>query len=360
MLDESAGEVAEHFREATQALALAFADQDADSLPPLLAPANWVDSEVHCAAREIVIRLGRIAHASGWSRDLLSDRVAAAIEFLMRSRAGGLGAPEQNWQRGTSSGPAAESVLIAEGVHSDLIARGINPIANSQAEIAYCLNIPRRSRSRLTADDAAHARLRELPDLVSDYLGMRWFRYGPLTAALASALLLKEHVLFQEIVLRKPSGILDGAFGSGDSWSFTASGRGRRPKMLWGLRFAQGLVGRLLTTTLVVSVLLAVESPFVAWAGAMWFLFGSRIKELVVGKITTEQEKNAVLLVAMTAAMRALVAKDHVVVEEYLHALRVASEKGVAFDSQAWQLATDAQRRGPAVWAVRPRQGRIW
>jgi hypothetical protein len=109
---------------------------------------------------------------------------------------GGLGAPAADW--GTAAeGSRGPTTLVSEEAITRVIAAGGNPVTDPRTRAAYRLDVPSHDALRLLADGPAMMRLREVPDLAREYLAMRWLRYGPLTAALAHSLVLKE-ALFRD------------------------------------------------------------------------------------------------------------------------------------------------------------------
>lgn len=352
----------DRLRREHQAAALRIAQRQAHDLPPLLKPEDWKRSPVHQAAREIVLGLGEAAFRSGWSVRRLEQRVSAALEFLMQARAGGLGNHhllDGAADRHGDDGPATardRSVLVPAKLPETLVAKGADPLRDDRARLAYEVAIQPRLAGALIGDVRAHMRLHDIPGLVEEYLGKRWLRYGPLSAALARALVVKEMALFFDEMLRRPAGVLDGSLaGLGtESVAYRLSSRGRRPLVIGLVRFAQFGAVRLLTTALLLVGLLATEVPYAGWIAAAWLFFGRRIRAFVFGPPEPSTlEKSAQLYDAMQRAYGAI-GGSAIPIAVYRHALLTASEKGVAWDTQAWSLLADAEGRAVDVWAVRP------
>ena len=352
----------DRLRREHQAAALRIAQRQTHDLPPLLKPEDWKRSPVHQAAREIVLGLGEAAFRGGWSVRRLEQRVSDALEFLLQARAGGLGNHhflDGAGDRDGDEGPLTardRSVLVPAKLPETLVAKGSDPLRDDRARVAYEVAIQPRLAGALIGDVRAHSRLHDIPGLVEEYLEKRWLRYGPLTAALARALVVKEMVLFFDEMLRRPAGVLDGSLdGLGaESVACRLSSRGRRPLVLGLVRFAQFSAVRLLTTALLLVSLLAIEVPYAGWIAAAWLFFGRRIRALLFGPPELSAlEKSAQLYDAMQRAYGAL-GGDAIPVAVYRHALLTASEKGVAWDAQKWSLLADAERRGDDVWSVRP------
>jgi hypothetical protein len=200
-------------------------------------------------------------------------------------------------------------------------------------------------------------RLREIPALVADYLERPWLRYGPISAALARALVVKERALFWDAVLQKPQGVLDGSLAvlSDRSVAYRLSGNGRRNWVWASVHAARRLLARAVSTVVVFAILSLIEVPLAGWLTAAWFFFGSRIRELVSGSPEPSGfARDAATIKQMLRAQGALWGDD-VSVALARHALLVAGEAGVVWDRELWHLLADAERARDTTWQVVPR-----
>jgi hypothetical protein len=311
---------------------------------------------VHKAAREIVLQLGEAAYHGGWTTARLRRRIGEAIEFLLRARAGGLGVPHYDHDE-TAPEKTRRTALVPDGLPAELVAQGKDPVRDHRTSLAYAVAVPSHvGGGRLLGDEPAMSRLRGAPDLVRDYLELRWLRYDPLSAAFARTLVAKELTLFADETLRRPAGVLDGSLGGfgTESLAYRLSGQGRRPMVLALVRSVQTGVLRLLSTAVLLSALLFFEVSHAGWIALAWLFLARRIRTLVLGEPEPSPlEKSGQLTRQMLETLGALGGRA-VPVAAYRHALLTASQKGVAWDSVAWTLLADAERRGEAVWRTSP------
>lgn len=346
---QTAEDIQSRFRHQVVAVALEHAASFGELLPPLVSRSAWRGSEVHRVARELAIQLGSKAFDHGWPLGLLRERVRIAFDLLLRARVGGLGNPADFDPQEYGK----ETLIIPQNLLADLVAASSDPTLDSRSRLAYEMAFPAALFAKLGGDEAAAARLRQVPDLISEYLNSSWLRYGPISAALARAVLAMEYAQFFTHTLRTPAGILDGSFSfDQESWSYRWSKNARRPWLFGFLRLMPRVIGRILTTVLILVGMTLLEVPHAELTAFTWLVFGGRLRELAFGKRPESHlEKCFRLLEEMKSAWSSIAGKT-IAVASFRNALVVSTQSGAVWDASAWQLLADAEARHEAVWRV--------